>query len=118
MLCHYCGLVKRPPKVCPDCTSEYIHYVGEGTERIESDLKELFEDARIGRLDRDTMKHVRDFERVLGGFRKGEIDTVQTISGHPILVEAATASAKRSVFKSRSKPTTRILTYTFRVLED
>ena len=49
---------------------------------------------------------------------EGEIDTVQTISGHPILVEAATASAKRSVFKSRSKPTTRILTYTFRVLKD
>ena len=49
---------------------------------------------------------------------EGEIDTVQTISGHPILVEAATASAKRSIFRSRSKPTTRILTYTFRVLKD
>lgn len=49
---------------------------------------------------------------------EGEIDTVETISGHPILVEAATASAKRSIFKSRSKPTTRILTYTFRVLKD
>ncbi|PYS99205.1 MAG: hypothetical protein DMF63_14160 [Acidobacteria bacterium] len=49
---------------------------------------------------------------------EGEINTVETISGHPLLVEAATASAKRSVFKSRSKPTTRILTYTFRVLDD
>jgi DNA-directed RNA polymerase subunit RPC12/RpoP len=49
---------------------------------------------------------------------EGEIDTVETISGHPILVEAATGSAKRSIFKSRSKPTTRILTYTFRVLKD
>jgi primosomal protein N' (replication factor Y) (superfamily II helicase) len=74
LLCHYCGQVKRPPKVCPDCKSEYIHYVGEGTERIEADLKELFGDARIGRIDRDTMKHLRDFDRVLGGFRKGEID--------------------------------------------
>src|SRR4029077_21130083 len=51
-----------------------IHYVGEGTERIESDLHELFGDARIGRVDRDTMKHICDFERVLGGFRRGEID--------------------------------------------
>jgi primosomal protein N' (replication factor Y) len=76
LLCHYCGLVKRPPTKCPDCQSEYIHYVGEGTQRIESDLKELFGDARIGRIDRDTMKHVRDFERVLGGFRKGEIDVL------------------------------------------
>jgi hypothetical protein len=49
---------------------------------------------------------------------EGEIDKVETISGHPILVEAATASAKRSIFRSRSKPTTRILTYTFRVLKD
>jgi len=49
---------------------------------------------------------------------EGEIDTVETISGHPILVEAATASAKSSIFRSRSKPTTRVLTYTFRVLKD
>ena len=48
----------------------------------------------------------------------GEIDEVETISGHPILVQAATDSAKRSIFHSRSKPTTRVLTYTFRVLKD
>jgi primosomal protein N' (replication factor Y) len=74
LLCHYCGLAKRPPSRCPECQSEYIYYVGEGTERIEADLRELFPEARVGRIDRDTMKHVRDFERVLGGFRKGEID--------------------------------------------
>lgn len=74
LLCHYCGLAKRPPERCSECRSEYIHYVGEGTERIEADLRELFADARIGRIDRDTMKHVRDFTRVLGGFRNGEID--------------------------------------------
>ena len=33
-----------------------------------------YPDARVGRVDRDTMRHLRDFERVLGGFRKGEID--------------------------------------------
>ena len=49
---------------------------------------------------------------------EGEIDDVVTISGHPILVEAATKSAKSSIFRSRSKPTTRVLTYTFRVLKD
>jgi NAD dependent epimerase/dehydratase family enzyme len=49
---------------------------------------------------------------------EGEIDEVETISGHPILVEAATQSAKRSIFRSRTKPTTRVLTYTFRVLKD
>jgi len=74
LLCHYCGLAKKPPEQCPECRSEYIHYVGEGTQRLEADLKEAYPDARIGRVDRDTMKHMRDFERVLGGFRKGSID--------------------------------------------
>lgn len=49
---------------------------------------------------------------------EGEIDEVETISGHPILVAASTESAKRSIFSSRSKPTKRVLTYTFRVLKD
>jgi primosomal protein N' (replication factor Y) len=74
LLCHYCGLARRPPARCPECNSEYIHYVGEGTERLEVELKHAFPDARIGRLDRDTMRHIRDYQRVLGGFRAGEID--------------------------------------------
>src|SRR5438046_291950 len=74
LLCHYCGLARRPPVRCTECDSEYVHYVGEGTERLEADLKEEFPDARIGRVDRDTMRHMRDFERVLGGFRNGELD--------------------------------------------
>jgi primosomal protein N' (replication factor Y) len=75
LLCHYCGLARRPLQRCPDCDSEYIHYVGEGTERLEEELKSVFgSKARIGRIDRDTMRHMRDYERVLGGFRNGEID--------------------------------------------
>lgn len=76
LLCHYCGQSRRPPEKCTECGSEYVHFVGEGTERIESDLREFFPQARIGRIDRDTMRHVRDFERVLGGFRRGEIDVL------------------------------------------
>jgi primosomal protein N' (replication factor Y) len=74
LLCHYCGLARTPPAKCTECGSEYIYYVGEGTERLEAELARLFQDARIGRIDRDTMRHMRDYERVLGGFRKGEID--------------------------------------------
>ncbi len=74
LLCHYCGLARRPPGRCPECDSEYIHYVGEGTERLEAELKHLFPDARIGRIDRDAMRHIRDYDRVLGGFRSGDID--------------------------------------------
>src|SRR6266571_4200142 len=64
----------RPPARCPECDSEYIHYVGEGTERLEAELKCRFPDARVGRIDRDAMRHMRDYERVLGGFRAGDID--------------------------------------------
>src|SRR5215470_7743428 len=74
LLCHYCGFARRPPARCTECDSEYIHYVGEGTERLEAELRKIYPDARIGRVDRDTMRHIRDFERVLGGFRSGEID--------------------------------------------
>ena len=74
LLCHYCGLARRPPVRCPECDSEYIHYVGEGTERLEAELKQIFPESRIGRIDRDTMRHLRDYERVLNGFRAGEID--------------------------------------------
>jgi primosomal protein N' (replication factor Y) len=76
LLCHYCGMAKRPPERCVECSSEHIHYVGEGTERLESDLVELFPTARIARVDRDAMRHVRDFERVLGEFRAGSIDVL------------------------------------------
>jgi primosomal protein N' (replication factor Y) (superfamily II helicase) len=76
LLCHYCGLARKPPSRCPDCDSEYIHYVGEGTERLEAELKTIFPDARIGRIDRDAMRHLRDYHRVLGDFREGKIDVL------------------------------------------
>jgi primosomal protein N' (replication factor Y) len=105
LLCHYCGLAKRPPAKCLECNSEYIHYVGEGTERIEAELKEMFADARVGRIDRDTMRHVRDFDRVLGGFRNGDIDilvgTQMIAKGHDFpnvtLVGVIAADAALSV---------------------
>ena len=48
----------------------------------------------------------------------GQVEKITTISGHPLLVSAATESAKKSEFNSRSKPTTRVLTYTFRVIKN
>lgn len=76
LLCHYCGMARKPPSRCPECDSEYIHYVGEGTERLEAELKSIFPDATIGRIDRDAMRHIRDYQRVLGGFREGKIDVL------------------------------------------
>ncbi|HEY6292770.1 MAG TPA: primosomal protein N' [Terriglobia bacterium] len=73
-VCHYCGYSTPVPKQCPACASEFIHYVGEGTEKIEDKFRELFPSARVERLDRDVARRPGHFERLLGAFRRGEID--------------------------------------------
>ncbi len=74
--CHYCGFMRSVPKKCPECSSEYIYYVGAGSEKLEECLHGLFPQARIARLDRDTVKGRYDFERVLNSLNAGELDIV------------------------------------------
>jgi len=74
--CHYCGYSIRPPKQCPKCQSEYMHFVGDGAERVEEHLREQFPKARIARLDRDTVRTKREYQQVLGAYAKGEIDVL------------------------------------------
>jgi primosomal protein N' (replication factor Y) (superfamily II helicase) len=74
--CHYCGYAVRPPKQCPKCHSEHMYYVGDGAERVEEYLREKFPQARIARLDRDTVRTKRQYQQVLGAFAKGEIDVL------------------------------------------
>jgi primosomal protein N' (replication factor Y) len=74
LICHYCGYSSAVPSVCPACGSEYLHYVGEGTEKLEQKFAELFPGARVARLDRDVARRRREFLGVLSDFRKGKID--------------------------------------------
>ncbi|MCL6481373.1 MAG: primosomal protein N' [Firmicutes bacterium] len=74
LLCHYCGWAERVVRQCPTCGSEYIYFVGEGAEQIEERLRILFPRARIARLDRDTVRSRRAYQRVLGAFAAGETD--------------------------------------------
>jgi len=74
MECHYCGYRQAVPKVCPACSSEYIFFLGAGSEKVEERLHAAFPQARIGRLDRDTVRTRHDFERVLNQFHAGEIN--------------------------------------------
>jgi primosomal protein N' (replication factor Y) len=84
--CHYCGYVVRPPKQCPRCAAEYMYFVGDGAERVEEYLRETFPAARIARLDRDTVRTKREYQKVLGAFAKGELDilvgTQMVAKGH------------------------------------
>ncbi|HXJ17404.1 MAG TPA: primosomal protein N' [Candidatus Polarisedimenticolia bacterium] len=74
--CHYCGYSVRPPKQCPKCHGEYMYFVGDGAERVEEYLRETFPGARIARLDRDTVRTKREYQKVLGAFANGEIDVL------------------------------------------
>jgi primosomal protein N' (replication factor Y) len=54
--CHYCGFRRTVPKVCPKCESEHLYFLGAGSQQGEERLQELFPSARIGRMDRDTVR--------------------------------------------------------------
>jgi primosomal protein N' (replication factor Y) len=86
--CHYCGYRTAVPKVCPKCSSEHLYFLGAGSEKIEESLQEAFPAARIGRLDRDTVRDRHDFERVLNQLHAGELDllvgTQMIAKGHDI----------------------------------
>ena len=88
MLCHTCGYADKIPVTCPQCGSEYIQFLGTGSERVEDELHQHLPKARIARLDRDSASGKGAFERILHSFRNREIDilvgTQMIAKGHDI----------------------------------
>ncbi len=88
MECHYCGHVARIPDKCAHCGSEYVYFVGTGSEKLEELLHGMFPQARIGRLDRDTVRGREDFEHALNALNEGALDmlvgTQMIAKGHDI----------------------------------
>ena len=74
LICHYCGYQASVPLRCRSCGSEYLHYVGEGTEKLEQKLAEMFPQARVARLDRDAARRQGQYLKILSDFRDGKID--------------------------------------------
>lgn len=74
LVCHYCNAAIPPPEICPNCRSSYMKYFGIGTEKVESELSRLFPGARIARMDTDSMSKRGSHERVLGEFKRHNID--------------------------------------------
>ena len=72
--CHYCDHRDRVPTTCPECAAPYLEHLGVGTERIEHDLRERFPEARIGRVDRDTVSTRGSLTTLLGRFARRELD--------------------------------------------
>ena len=88
LLCHYCGYAEKIPQVCAKCGSEHVQFMGAGSERVEDELHAEFPEARIARLDRDTVTGKRQFEDILRNFRERNFDilagTQMIAKGHDI----------------------------------
>jgi primosomal protein N' (replication factor Y) len=88
MECHYCGYTAPVPEKCLHCGSEYVYFIGTGSEKLEELLHGMFPTARIGRLDRDTVRGKEDFERALAALNEGELDllvgTQMIAKGHDV----------------------------------
>ena len=86
--CHYCGYRRTVPQKCVHCESEHLYFLGAGSEQGEERLQELFPLARIGRMDRDTVRTRHDMERLLVRLRSGEINllvgTQMIAKGHDV----------------------------------
>jgi primosomal protein N' (replication factor Y) len=86
--CHYCGYRRTVPARCPQCDSEHLYYLGAGSQQGEERLTEIFPTARIGRMDRDTVRGRYDLERLLARLHSGEINllvgTQMIAKGHDI----------------------------------
>src|SRR3984957_1483348 len=88
LACHYCGVRRSVPKTCPKCASEHLYFLGAGSQQGEERLQGLFPSARIGRMDRDTVRGRSDMERLLARLHAGEINllvgTQMIAKGHDI----------------------------------
>ena len=74
MECHYCGYTASVPRACPQCGTADPAPMGFGTERVEERIAELFPEARVGRLDRDTSTSESAYNRIIKDFESGRSD--------------------------------------------
>lgn len=84
--CHHCGTEKPVPAYCPDCGSADLRPVGEGTERIEQALQQLFPEQRTVRIDRDSTRRKNAMDNLLAQVHSGEarilVGTQMLAKGH------------------------------------
>ena len=72
--CHYCNYSLAVPKVCRACAAPYLEQSGFGTEQVEHRVRERFPAARIGRVDRDSVRRKGALTSLLSAFASGELD--------------------------------------------
>jgi len=72
--CHYCGFVKDVPHACTNCGSLAVKYFGTGTERVEDELEYFFPNARVKRVDSDSVSKKSSLSKILIAFSRGDTD--------------------------------------------
>jgi primosomal protein N' (replication factor Y) len=74
--CHYCNYSVMVPKACRKCAAPYLEHTGFGTEKVEQHLRDRFPDARIGRVDRDSVRRKGTLASLLSRFAAAELDVL------------------------------------------
>lgn len=74
LTCHYCGYTYQVPKSCPACGGVELVNRGFGTEKIEDDIRIVFPEARVARMDLDTTRTRTAYERIIADFEEGKTD--------------------------------------------
>jgi primosomal protein N' (replication factor Y) len=86
LVCHYCGHNVPMPDRCPACGSPYIAGFGVGTQKVEAEVKKLFPEASVLRMDMDTTSRKDGHSKILAAFGAGEADiligTQMIVKGH------------------------------------
>lgn len=74
LLCHYCDFSTEPLQVCLKCNGTHLNFSGSGTQKIEEIIQDLFPQARILRMDLDTVRGKQGHQKILEKFRKKQAD--------------------------------------------
>lgn len=76
LTCHYCGYTTPVPASCPACGEVDLRNRGFGTEKVEEDIKQIFPEAAVARMDLDTTRTRTAYERIIADFEKGKTDVL------------------------------------------
>lgn len=71
--CHYCGYADKMNDICPSCGEKAIKTLGTGTEKVEEEIKKVF-NARVVRMDLDTTSKKGSHEKIITAFKNHEYD--------------------------------------------
>jgi primosomal protein N' (replication factor Y) len=74
--CHYCNFSRMVPRQCLNCAAPYLEHIGFGTARVESEIVSYFPHARVGRVDRDTVRRRGSLTNLLQRFGRQELDVL------------------------------------------